>query len=53
MPKYCDLGIKKRGFGLAQYAETCHNLMQSLGYSQYVTQGGGKSFIYKQPRMNT
>lgn len=33
-------GVRKRGFGLAQYAETCDQLMQSLGYSQYVTQGG-------------
>ena len=33
-------GVKKRGFGLAQYAETCHNLMQKLGYTEYVTQGG-------------
>ena len=23
-------GTKKRGFGLAQYAETCHKLMQKL-----------------------
>ena len=33
-------GLKKRGFGLASYAETCHKLMQKLGYQQYVTQGG-------------
>ncbi|GAB7348490.1 hypothetical protein MBLNU459_g6896t1 [Dothideomycetes sp. NU459] len=33
-------GIKKRGFGLAQYAEACHRLMQHLGYKTYVTQGG-------------
>jgi pimeloyl-ACP methyl ester carboxylesterase len=33
-------GVRKTGFGLAQYAETCDQLMQSLGYSQYVTQGG-------------
>lgn len=33
-------GIKKKGFGLAQYAEVCHKLMQKLGYKQYVTQGG-------------
>ncbi|KAJ6141486.1 hypothetical protein N7470_009876 [Penicillium chermesinum] len=33
-------GPKKRGFSLEQYAETCQNLMQKLGYSQYVTQGG-------------
>ena len=37
-------GISKRGFGLAQYAETCHNLMTGLGYTQYVTQGGDWGF---------
>ena len=26
-----------RGFGLAQYAETCHKLMLKLGYNQYGT----------------
>lgn len=33
-------GVKKRGFGLAQYGETCHKLMIKLGYDEYVTQGG-------------
>ena len=33
-------GVKKRGFSLGQYAETCHKLMQKLGYEEYVTQGG-------------
>lgn len=33
-------GVSKKGFGLKQYAETCHRLMQKLGYKQYVTQGG-------------
>ncbi|KAL9122766.1 MAG: hypothetical protein Q9187_000683 [Circinaria calcarea] len=33
-------GVKKRGFALAQYAEVCHKLMQTLGYKEYVTQGG-------------
>ncbi|KAL9576155.1 MAG: hypothetical protein Q9212_007339, partial [Teloschistes hypoglaucus] len=28
-------GVKKKGFGIPQYAETCHNLMQKLGYTQY------------------
>lgn len=28
-------GVKKRGFGLPQYAETCHKLMLKLGYKQY------------------
>lgn len=25
----------KRGFGLPQYAETCHKLMLKLGYNKY------------------
>lgn len=33
-------GVSRRGFGLAQYAETCHRLMLALGYERYVTQGG-------------
>lgn len=33
-------GPKTRGFALNEYAETCHQLMLSLGYDQYVTQGG-------------
>ncbi|CAD6579742.1 MAG: hypothetical protein ASARMPRED_009238 [Alectoria sarmentosa] len=33
-------GVKKRGFALKQYAQTCHKLMLQLGYDQYVTQGG-------------
>ncbi|PSN61566.1 alpha/beta-hydrolase [Corynespora cassiicola Philippines] len=33
-------GIKKPGFGIKQYAETCHKLMLALGYKQYVSQGG-------------
>jgi pimeloyl-ACP methyl ester carboxylesterase len=33
-------GVKKPGFGLAQYAETCHKLMLSLGYTRYATQAG-------------
>lgn len=28
-------GVKKRGFGIAQYAEVCHKLMLKLGYKQY------------------
>lgn len=36
----CSTGIKKKGFGLAQYAQACHRLMQQLGYNTYVTQGG-------------
>ncbi|KAF2093028.1 alpha/beta-hydrolase [Rhizodiscina lignyota] len=32
--------VKKGGFGMEQYAETCHKLMLSLGYNEYVTQGG-------------
>ena len=33
-------GTKKKSFGLKQHAEICHQLMQRLGYTQYVTQGG-------------
>ncbi|CAI7565195.1 unnamed protein product [Penicillium glandicola] len=33
-------GIKKRGFGLAQYAEVLHKVMIALGYEEYVIQGG-------------
>jgi pimeloyl-ACP methyl ester carboxylesterase len=29
--------VTKPGFALSQYAETCHRLMQSLGYDKYVT----------------
>ncbi|EXJ59446.1 microsomal epoxide hydrolase [Cladophialophora psammophila CBS 110553] len=31
---------RKKGFAVAQYAETCHKLMLKLGYDEYVTQGG-------------
>ncbi|KAK7685799.1 hypothetical protein QCA50_011145 [Cerrena zonata] len=31
---------KKQGFKLAQYAEVAHKLMLSLGYNEYVLQGG-------------
>jgi pimeloyl-ACP methyl ester carboxylesterase len=37
-------GVSKRGFALAQYAETCHKLMLQLGYPQYVTQAGDWGF---------
>ncbi|KUJ19127.1 alpha/beta-hydrolase [Mollisia scopiformis] len=37
-------GPSKRGFASAQYAETCHKLMLSLGYPEYVTQGGDWGF---------
>ena len=37
-------GVKQKGFGLAQYAQTFHRLMTGLGYSQYVTQGGDWGF---------
>lgn len=29
------VGVEKKGFGLAQYAEACHRLMQKLGYKKY------------------
>lgn len=45
LPNYgFSSGVKSRGFGLAQYAETVHKLMLQLGYSQYVTQGGDWGF---------
>lgn len=37
-------GTNKRGFGIRQYAETCHELMLQLGYERYVTQGGDWGF---------
>ncbi|KAJ8123642.1 hypothetical protein ONZ43_g457 [Nemania bipapillata] len=33
-------GIDKSGFGMKQYAESCHKLMLGLNYNQYATQGG-------------
>jgi pimeloyl-ACP methyl ester carboxylesterase len=30
----------KPGFHIAQFAEVCNNLMLSLGYNEYVCQGG-------------
>ncbi len=45
LPNYgFSQGPSKRGFGAAQYAETCHKLMLSLGYDEYVTQGGDWGF---------
>jgi hypothetical protein len=32
--------VRQKGFGIKQYAETCHKLMLALGYEQYVSQGG-------------
>ncbi|PHH60509.1 hypothetical protein CDD81_1599 [Ophiocordyceps australis] len=32
--------VKKRGFGIPQYAECMHKVMAKLGYNKYVTQGG-------------
>lgn len=36
---------KKPGFTAKEYAETCHKLMLSLGYNEYVTQGGDWGFF--------
>ncbi|KAF8743762.1 hypothetical protein AX14_000729 [Amanita brunnescens Koide BX004] len=36
---------KKKGFALVQYAELCHKLMVSLGYNEYVAQGGDWGFV--------
>ncbi|OBW68115.1 MAG: Uncharacterized protein AUREO_018120 [Aureobasidium pullulans] len=36
LPNYAwSAGIKKKEFGLGQYAEACHRLMQLLGYKRY------------------
>lgn len=41
LPNYgFSSGSKKKGFSIAQYAETCNRLMIKLGYTEYVTQGG-------------
>ncbi|RAL64258.1 hypothetical protein DID88_002150 [Monilinia fructigena] len=37
-------GVKKRGFAMAQYAETLNKLMLKLGYNEYVTQAGDWGF---------
>ncbi|KAJ8496634.1 hypothetical protein ONZ45_g12393 [Pleurotus djamor] len=36
---------KKKGFSLSQHAEVAHKLMLSLGYNEYVTQGGDWGFF--------
>ena len=33
-------GVSKKGFGLKQYAQAMHAIMEVLGYKEYVTQGG-------------
>ncbi|EEB90663.1 hypothetical protein MPER_11099 [Moniliophthora perniciosa FA553] len=35
---------KKKGFSVSRYADVGHKLMQELGYSEYVTQGGDWGF---------
>ncbi|KAK3940175.1 alpha/beta-hydrolase [Diplogelasinospora grovesii] len=48
-PSLPNFGFSQRvgqpGFGIPQYAETCHKLMLSVGYEQYVTQGGDWGYI--------
>ncbi|KAL4249281.1 peptidase S33 family protein [Abortiporus biennis] len=39
---------KKKGFGLKQYAQVSHKLMLSLGYNEYVTQGGDWGYAITQ-----
>ncbi|KAH9904816.1 alpha/beta-hydrolase [Xylariomycetidae sp. FL2044] len=43
-PSLPNFGFSSRidspGFGIRQYGETCHKLMQLLGYKQYATQAG-------------
>ncbi|KIM43412.1 hypothetical protein M413DRAFT_444237 [Hebeloma cylindrosporum] len=36
---------RKKGFQISQFAETGHKLMLSLGYEEYVTQGGDVGFF--------
>jgi len=38
-------GTKKKGFGIAQYAEVAHKVMLALGYNQYVAQGGDWGYL--------
>ncbi|KAK8216245.1 Alpha/Beta hydrolase protein [Phyllosticta capitalensis] len=38
-------GVKEPGFSMEHYAETCHKLMQQLGYERYATQGGDWGFF--------
>ncbi|TVY30798.1 putative epoxide hydrolase [Lachnellula hyalina] len=46
LPNYgFSSSVKTRGFAAKQYAETCHKLMLSLGYNEYVTQGGDWGFF--------
>ena len=40
----CSSKVTRPGFALSQYAETCHRLMQDLGYEKYVTQSGDWGF---------
>ncbi|KAJ8131883.1 hypothetical protein O1611_g1745 [Lasiodiplodia mahajangana] len=41
LPNFCfSSGIDKPGFGMKQYAETCHKLMLGLNYKHYACQGG-------------
>ncbi len=41
LPNYgFSSGTKRKGFGLKQYAETCHLLMLKLRYENYLSQGG-------------
>ncbi|KAF4633478.1 hypothetical protein G7Y89_g4646 [Cudoniella acicularis] len=45
LPNYgFSSGVKTLGFGAKQYAEACNKLMLSLGYNEYVTQGGDLGF---------
>ncbi|KAL2065585.1 hypothetical protein VTL71DRAFT_3255 [Oculimacula yallundae] len=46
LPNYCfSEGVKKPGFELKHYAETCNKLMHKLGYKEYVVQGGDWGFM--------
>ncbi|KAJ3516691.1 hypothetical protein NLJ89_g963 [Agrocybe chaxingu] len=45
LPGYGFSSAPRKKFSITQYAETGHKLMLSLGYEEYVTQGGDVGFF--------
>ncbi|CAA7271339.1 unnamed protein product [Cyclocybe aegerita] len=45
LPGYGFSAAPRKKFSISQYAETGHKLMLSLGYEEYVTQGGDIGFF--------
>lgn len=46
LPNFTFSGpMLKRGFSIGRYAEACHQVMLSLGYDEYVTQGGDWGYL--------